>query len=682
MSSRNGSLAGCYVDEFDEAATTKPETSSIYRYGRPVYEGTPTACFEGGLLFRIVEEGKNNRWSFYNDTPSNQMRVEVIFGANSAIKALGNTSLIKLPDGSYKGTVTVYPLETEVFVEGKCDTYESNIVAEELSTEYLQDVAVQNAKVIEKETQEVSKLGGENSSPDDTLAACIAKKTKFVDLIFPPGQESLQIGTPHKLKVIPWERPSMYLSDENALHARLFRNNIHPGNIDEGELGDSWFTGALACMAEFPDRVRDMFRHPRSIEEGKNEREIGAYRVTFNKDGWWTNVIIDDYLPCSGGHPMFARSYGDPMELWVSLAQKAYAKLHGGYGFLVVGDPLRALQDLTGFPCSSFNTAFENAKMNGGEELFVHLLQYGQTSYQTILTVPTRGALKLQGASVEAYEATGLLPGHVYTVLSVMPFPEYNLRLLLLRNSWANHSKHRWNGAWKRGSEKWKQYPGVAAACAGACDADGVLCVEWSEALALFAGCGVCFVQDTPYDYRIRGCFQKAIPSVCLEISVSVPIVLCLSLTQEGCHGTDKADYSPIMLSVAHGSGCNQIMTVEANSGFDADHPNPGFTFFETREANMFFHMIPEKSPYLIIPRTMTPYKELSYVLSIHSPVEIGTPESAVFVAFRTLAPECGAFANCRNFQVQGSTCQAEFQARGTEQFFPDIYLGNSIELS
>ncbi|CCD14925.1 unnamed protein product [Trypanosoma congolense IL3000] len=433
----SGSMSGTFVDEFDEGVVTKHGQSSIYRFGRPLYKGTPTACFDGGLLFRIVEENNKNRWSFYNDVPNSEMNVEVIFGPNSDIKALGNTDMTKLSDGSIKCTVVVYPLETELFIEGVCNGYKSNIVAKELTNEYLEDVAVQNTSVIKGEISVMEKLAARDASPDDALAACIAKKTKFLDLTFPPTQESLQTGTVTRMKVIPWERPSMFLSDENALQARLFRNDINPNNIDEGELGDSWFTGALACVAEFPNRIRDMFRHPRSLDEGKNERAIGAYRVTFNKGGWWVNVVVDDYLPCSGGQPIFARSYGDPLELWVSLAQKAYAKLYGGYGFLVVGDPLHALQDITGYPCSSFNTAFETAKLNGGEELFGHLLHYSQAHHHTILVTPTRNALQLQGSTGEAYERLGLLPGHVYKVLKVLSFAESGVFLLLLRNPWS-----------------------------------------------------------------------------------------------------------------------------------------------------------------------------------------------------------------------------------------------------
>ncbi|ORC88965.1 calpain-like cysteine peptidase [Trypanosoma theileri] len=670
------------VDEFDEGTVTDRNYTD-YCYGRPAYEGTATACFDEGLLFRIVEEGRTTRWSFYNDTPNCQMRVEVTFDDESNIKALQNTSMRKNSDGSYTCSVIVYPLETELFIEGEPGGYTSNIKAEELSDNYLEDLVVENKGTIEKETYDIYNLVGSDVATDETLRACVAKRIKFVDFAFPPEQESLQIGSLIELKMIPWLRPCMYLSDENAKQARLFRNGVHPNNIDEGDLGDSWFVGAVACVAEFPDKVRDLFRHPLSLDEGKKEREVGAYRVTFNKNGWWTNVIVDDYLPCAGGRPKFARSKGDPLELWVSILEKAYAKIHGGYGFIIAGDPLHALQDLTGYPCSSFNNAFIEASTNGGMELFGHLLQYNSFGYQAVMTTPTRELLmrRPNGLSEEFYERVGLYLGHVYAVLKIMYFPQYDLRMLHVRNPWVREHGPRWQGLWKRGDSKWKQYRDVANACNYNEEEDGSFFLEWGEAINLFTGCGVCFIQDPMYDFRIRGCFMQSVPTTCLEITVGVPVIMCVMLSQDDRRGTDKAEYSPIMISIAHGCGALSPMRVDLNSGFDTDHPTQEYTFFETRETSLFYEFLPENSPYLVVPRTMSSYAELPYVLGLRSPIAVGTPNTHVHVGFRALAPGSPLFDNIRTFDAITVPCQTEFQALAPEQFFPDIYAGTIIQV-
>lgn len=70
----------------------------------------------------------------------------------------------------------------------------------------------------------------------------------------------------------------------------------------------------------------------------------------------WNYVIIDDQIPVYGyngnkaGKPFFARCK-NPDELWVSLIEKAYAKLHGNYEALIGGYIDVALNDLSGL-CS------------------------------------------------------------------------------------------------------------------------------------------------------------------------------------------------------------------------------------------------------------------------------------------------------------------------------------------
>ena len=62
-------------------------------------------------------------------------------------------------------------------------------------------------------------------------------------------------------------------------------------------------------------------------------------------------VVIDDFLPCDAkGQPAFARSAvkNGTVEIWVMLAEKAYAKLYGSFSAIIGGSEAEALQDLTG----------------------------------------------------------------------------------------------------------------------------------------------------------------------------------------------------------------------------------------------------------------------------------------------------------------------------------------------
>ena len=66
----------------------------------------------------------------------------------------------------------------------------------------------------------------------------------------------------------------------------------------------------------------------------------------------WRVVLIDDYLPVTEDGEL-AYSWALHGQLWVSLLEKAYAKLHKSYAAISLGRMRDALADLTGAPCCS-----------------------------------------------------------------------------------------------------------------------------------------------------------------------------------------------------------------------------------------------------------------------------------------------------------------------------------------
>ena len=102
----------------------------------------------------------------------------------------------------------------------------------------------------------------------------------------------------------------------------------------------------LSSLAEFPDRVGALF-------VTKEINPAGIYLVRFFINGNETPVIVDDYLPCTtNGTPAFASSRDD--EMWVSVLEKAWAKLHGTYARTEGGLPCFACSHLVGVPSESF----------------------------------------------------------------------------------------------------------------------------------------------------------------------------------------------------------------------------------------------------------------------------------------------------------------------------------------
>ncbi|MCW5315184.1 hypothetical protein GTQ43_15610 [Nostoc sp. KVJ3] len=108
-----------------------------------------------------------------------------------------------------------------------------------------------------------------------------------------------------------------------AVSGSLFQNGISADDINQGALGDCYYLATLASIAlEKPSYIQNMF-----IDNGDN-----TYTVRFFNNGVANYVTVDKYLPTDYfGQLTYAssgQSYDDSTnELWVVLAEKAYAQL-------------------------------------------------------------------------------------------------------------------------------------------------------------------------------------------------------------------------------------------------------------------------------------------------------------------------------------------------------------------
>ncbi|EPY28743.1 calpain-like cysteine peptidase [Strigomonas culicis] len=456
------------IYEEEEAEGGKKKRRVTFQHGEPDMEGDVTNCFEEpGLLYRIVDK-KNKTWAFYNDSLSFEVHVVCTFGKHSKLEALENTQIRRDANGDYIAEVTVYPCETELFVRGFVNGFTSKLRALPLSdTYYQQRAALQHESTIQQEIDAIREIVGDETDAEVILQVCLENNLPFVDLSFPPEQPSIDTGASKPFKQLPWARPSNYLKPEQADQVRLFRNGIVPGDVNQGELGDCWLMCALATHAEEADAVIKMFRHPKGPEYGRRERALGAYRVTFNKNGLWRSVLVDDYLPLIANTPKFAHS-NDPCELWPAILEKAFAKLHRSYAMIQSGDPVHALTDMTGCPSMRFDDDFAEAQERGSAnlELFQRWLAWDAAGYQLLLTTPGKAPAITPGSNnvpdfseepelEQQMAGTGLLPGHAYSVLAVRSIGDAHL--VKVRNAWCYGAE--WAGAWSRSSSLWTERP-------------------------------------------------------------------------------------------------------------------------------------------------------------------------------------------------------------------------------
>ena len=79
-------------------------------------------------------------------------------------------------------------------------------------------------------------------------------------------------------------------------------------------------------------------------------------------NGWWNEIIMDDFLPVAGGKYHGARSR-DPCELWVPMLEKALAKARGrGYVGLHSLTALDVMDAITGCPHTTFSNHWAAAQ--------------------------------------------------------------------------------------------------------------------------------------------------------------------------------------------------------------------------------------------------------------------------------------------------------------------------------
>lgn len=84
----------------------------------------------------------------------------------------------------------------------------------------------------------------------------------------------------------------------------------------------------------------------------------GQYVVKLFVNGTWRGITIDDYLPVNEWGE-FICAFSSRGKLWVSLIEKAYLKLHGGYEFMG-SQSSRDLYVLTGWLPQSFDFKRDN----------------------------------------------------------------------------------------------------------------------------------------------------------------------------------------------------------------------------------------------------------------------------------------------------------------------------------
>jgi calpain-15 len=131
--------------------------------------------------------------------------------------------------------------------------------------------------------------------------------------LFNPNFTKLSSGEMKTWKKFTWKRaPEHFKGEEFSVF-----HGIEPNDIKQGNLGNCYFLSALSSMAEFPQRIKDIF----PIHKVNS---AGCYPMNLCVNGQFIIIIVDDYFPYDPLNEVPAFSKANENELWVLLLEKAW----------------------------------------------------------------------------------------------------------------------------------------------------------------------------------------------------------------------------------------------------------------------------------------------------------------------------------------------------------------------
>ena len=279
----------------------------------------------------------------------------------------------------------------------------------------------------------------------------------YTDDIFPPNEKSLlgldSEGNPLdkesygkaingliKKDEIEFKRATE-IYKENTRFV-LISDNMKMDDIIPGDLNDAYFLFSVQNLCKNPGNINKLF-----TKAGNYYNPNGYYELILYIDGKPQIVIVDDYLPVKKGTNELVFAKSKKNEIWISLLEKAWAKVNGGYANIIGGTPMDALECLTGFNSLAYN--LENKDNDDLNEYKIEIVKQLQNCdiENSIISCTTSSSIDVT--------SVGLINEYTYNLLAIYQITNSegnNVYLFKLRNPW---SKGEWNGDWSDKSSLW-----------------------------------------------------------------------------------------------------------------------------------------------------------------------------------------------------------------------------------
>ncbi|XP_077772497.1 calpain-7 isoform X5 [Podarcis muralis] len=248
----------------------------------------------------------------------------------------------------------------------------------------------------------------------------------------------LPLSPKQKAMFSRWVRPDEITNSPTMIYT------VSSFSIKQTIVSDCSFVASLAISAAYERRYNKKLItsiiYPQNKKGEPEYNPCGKYMVKLHINGVPRKVIIDDFLPVDHSGELLCSYSNNKSELWVSLIEKAYMKVMGGYDFPGSNSNID-LHALTGW-------IPERIAMHSGNQSFdkdsSFRMLYQRFRKGDVLITTATGVM-----TEEEGERWGLVPTHAYAVLDIREYK--GLRFLQLKNPW---SHLRWKGRYSENDMK------------------------------------------------------------------------------------------------------------------------------------------------------------------------------------------------------------------------------------
>merc|ERR1719233_457447 len=246
-----------------------------------------------------------------------------------------------------------------------------------------------------------------------------------------PGGK-LPLAPKQRQKLRDWCRPDEFIANPKMIEL------VDCYSVKQTVVSDCSFVASIAIAAQyekkFKKRLITSIIYPQNRAGDPVYNPAGKYMIKLHINGIARKVVVDDYLPIGPGNEPLCSYSSYKSELWISLLEKAYMKVMGGYDFPGSNSNID-LFALTGWIPERVAIRPNDPAFNADETFYLLLKRF--SAGQCLATLAT-GEL-----SDAVADRAGLVSTHAYAVLDVREVE--GVKLVKLKNPW---SHLRWRGNW------------------------------------------------------------------------------------------------------------------------------------------------------------------------------------------------------------------------------------------